>query len=52
MEFEFSNLNIFLLPNDIIVENAIIGEDCSFNAFVIETTKFTLEALEENENKL
>ena len=41
------------LPNDIIenVENAIVGKDCTFSAFVIEAVKVALENLEEENKK-
>lgn len=40
-------------PNDIIenVENAIVGKDCTFSAFVIEAVKVALENLEEGNKK-
>ncbi len=40
-------------PNDIIenVENAIVGKDCTFSAFVIEAVKVALENLEEENKK-
>ena len=40
-------------PNDIIeeVENAIVGKDCSFSAFVIEAVRVALENLKEEENE-
>ena len=40
-------------PNDIIenVENAIVGKDCTFSAFVIEDVKVALENLEEENKK-
>lgn len=40
-------------PNDIIenVENAIVGKDCTFSAFVIEAVKVALENLEEETKK-
>lgn len=39
-------------PNDVIerVENAMVGTDCTFSAFVIEAVRVALENLEE-ENK-
>jgi len=38
-------------PNEIIqeVENAIIGKDCTFTAFVVEATRVALENLKEDE---
>lgn len=38
-------------PNDIIekVENAIVGKNCTFSAFVIEAVRVALENLEEEE---
>ena len=40
-------------PNDIIenVENAIVGKDCTFSAFVIEAVKVALENLEKKKKK-
>ncbi len=37
-------------PNEIIqeVENAIIGKDCTFTAFVVEATRVALENLKED----
>ena len=37
--------------NDVIenIEKAIIGKNCTFSAFVIETVKVALKSLEENE---
>ncbi len=37
-------------PNDIIeeVENAIVGKDCTFSAFVVEAVRNALEDLKEN----
>ena len=39
-------------PNDIIedIENAIIGKDCTFTAFVIEAVRVALENLKEYED--
>ncbi len=39
-------------PNDIIeeVENAIVGTNCTFSAFVIEAVRVALENLKEEEN--
>ena len=36
-------------PNDVIegVEQAIVGKDCTFSAFVIEAVRVALENLEE-----
>ena len=41
-----------LFPNDIIeeVENAIVGTNCTFSAFVIEAVRVALENLKEEEN--
>lgn len=38
-------------PNNIIeeVENAIVGKDCTFSAFVIEAVRIALENLKEEE---
>lgn len=40
-------------PNDIIekVENAIVGTNCTFSAFVIEAVRVALENLEEEQDK-
>lgn len=39
-------------PNDVIeqVENAIIGKDCTFTAFVVEAVRVALDNLEENKS--
>lgn len=39
-------------PNDVIeqVENAILGKECTFTAFVVEAVKVALENLEEDNN--
>ena len=38
-------------PNDVIeqVENAIVGKDCTFSAFVIEAVRMALKDLQEEE---
>ena len=38
-------------PNDIIseVEDAVLGTDCTFTAFVVEATRVALENLKEDE---
>ena len=38
-------------PNDVIeqVENAIVGKDCTFSAFVIEAVRRALKDLQEEE---
>ena len=38
-------------PNDMIeqVENAIVGKDCTFSAFVIEAVRMALKDLQEEE---
>ena len=40
-------------PNDVIdaVEKAIVGQDCTFSAFVIAAVRNALEELQEQENK-
>jgi len=40
-------------PNDVIdnVENAIVGKDCTFSAFVVEAVKVALRNLEEAEQE-
>lgn len=40
-------------PNDVIeeVENAIVGTNCTFSAFVIEAVRVALENLKEQENE-
>lgn len=40
-------------PNDVIedVEKAIVGQDCTFSAFVIAAVRNALEELKEEENK-
>lgn len=37
-------------PNDLIdqVENAIVGKECTFSAFVIEAVRMALRDLDEN----
>lgn len=39
-------------PNDVIeeVENAIVGKNCTFTAFVVEAVRVALENLKEGEN--
>ena len=39
-------------PNDVIeeVENAIVGKNCTFTAFVVEAVRVALENLKESEN--
>ena len=39
-------------PNDVIeqVENAIVGKDCTFSAFVVEAVRVALADLEEESN--
>lgn len=39
-------------PNDVIqgVEDAIVGEECTFSAFVIEAVRVALENLKEENN--
>ena len=41
-------------PNDVIeqVENAIVGTNCTFTAFVIEAVKVALSNLEEEKNNV
>ncbi len=38
-------------PNDLInkVENAIVGKNCTFTAFVVEAVRVALENIEEEE---
>ncbi|MCL2508859.1 MAG: hypothetical protein FWF05_06755 [Oscillospiraceae bacterium] len=38
-------------PNNVIaeVENAIVGKDCTFSAFVVEAVRVALENLKEDE---
>lgn len=38
-------------PNDVIeeVENALVGTDCTFSAFVVEAVRVALENLKEDE---
>lgn len=38
-------------PNDVIeeVENAIVGKNCTFTAFVVEAVRVALENLKEGE---
>lgn len=38
-------------PNDVIqeVENALIGTDCTFSAFVVEAVRVALENLKEED---
>lgn len=38
-------------PNDVIeeVEEALVGTDCTFSAFVVEAVKVALENLKEDE---
>ena len=40
-------------PNDVIqsVEEAIVGEECTFSAFVIEAVRVALENLKEENNE-
>lgn len=40
-------------PNDVIeqVERAIVGQDCTFSAFVIAAVRAALRDLEENEEE-
>lgn len=40
-------------PNNIIdeVENAIVGKNCTFTAFVVEAVRIALENLKEEEEK-
>ncbi len=39
-------------PNSVIeeVENALVGTDCTFSAFVVEAVRVALENLKEDEN--
>lgn len=39
-------------PNDVIedVENALIGTDCTFSAFVVEAVRVALDNLKEDED--
>lgn len=41
-------------PNDVIdeVEKALVGQDCTFSAFVVEAVKVALENLKEENNKI
>ncbi len=38
-------------PNDVIenIENAIVGKNCTFSAFVVEAVRTALENLEEDD---
>ena len=38
-------------PNDVIeqIENAIVGKNCTFSAFVIAAVRMALESLEDDE---
>lgn len=40
-------------PNDVIeeVEEALVGTDCTFSAFVVEAVKVALENLEEDDEE-
>lgn len=40
-------------PNDVIeeVEEALVGTDCTFSAFVVEAVKVALENLKEDDEK-
>lgn len=40
-------------PNNVIeeVENAIVGKDCTFTAFVVEAVRVALENIKEEQNK-
>ena len=40
-------------PNDVIeeVEEALVGTDCTFSAFVVEAVKVALENLKEDEEE-
>ncbi len=40
-------------PNDLIdgIENAIVGKDCTFSAFVVEAVRVELANLEEEEEE-
>ena len=40
-------------PNDVIeeVEEALVGTDCTFSAFVVEAVKVALDNLKEDEEK-
>ena len=40
-------------PNDVIdaIEKAIVGQDCTFSAFVVAAVRNALEELQEQENK-
>lgn len=39
-------------PNDVVeqVENAIVGKNCTFTAFVVEAVRVALENIEEEKN--
>ena len=41
----------FRFPNDVIeeVEEALVGTDCTFSAFVVEAVKVALDNLKEDE---
>lgn len=41
-------------PNDVIeeVEEALVGTDCTFSAFVVEAVKVALENLKEDEDSI
>jgi hypothetical protein len=41
-------------PNDVLdkVEQTLVGKDCTFSAFIVTATKYALENMEDDNNKV